>query len=145
MVPIVVPKYIKSKSMMFWLSKTVFELILLCFIDFLHPFQLWDFLELKKLNFHHSSPKFENKLIFWVPSNIFSESIIINLFEKKMYAITHLPRFCTLDFVFFRKFANIDILHILVCRFVSEYSTTLKFFHWKVLILGFQTHVRTHS
>ena len=45
-----------------------------------------------------------------------------------MSQITHLPRFCTLDFVFFLKFAKIDTYHILVFRSVAENSTTLKIF-----------------
>ena len=48
-----------------------------------------------------------------------------------MLTITHLPRFCTLDFVFFLKFANVDTYHILVCRSVAEYSTALKIFRMK--------------
>ena len=48
-----------------------------------------------------------------------------------MSQITHLPRFCTLDFVFFLKFTNIDTCNILDCRSVAEYSTILKIFWLK--------------
>ena len=45
-----------------------------------------------------------------------------------MSAITHLPRWSALHFVFSPKFANIAIPHILICGSSIEYSTTSKIF-----------------
>ena len=128
MVPKVVPKHIKSKSMMFGDSKTVLKLFLGCFIDFLHIFQIWSFLDRKSHFFGSWISNFRIGYHFGYHRVSFPKVSSSNSFSKKMSAITHLPRWSALHFVFSPKFANIAIPHILICGSSIEYSTTSKIF-----------------
>ena len=87
MVPKVVPKIIKSKTMIFELSKTVSTDIMSNFNQILRTFEISSFSIFEKSDFMTSDPKFELWVPFWVPSKFFSESIIINLFQKKNGAV----------------------------------------------------------
>ena len=107
-VPRVVPKSIKSKSVMFGDSKNVLKMFLGRVIHFPSPFQIWKYIKWKKSNFRILSPKFQNWVPLWVPSNKFLESITKNLFQNKNVTNNSPSSLLYFRFCIFLKFSNID-------------------------------------
>ncbi len=89
----------------------------------------WNFVifDIWKIRFYDFRPKIWVVGTFLGTIEIFSESIIINLFQKKKMAqLTRHIRLSSRDFVFFPNFSYIDIWPIFICGSIAEYSRVSK-------------------
>ena len=105
------------------------------------PTELWILVifEISKLNIVPFSLKFGLWVFFWVPSRIFSKSIIIQLFQKqnRKLKLMSIILFLTAILVFSPIFHISTCELISICGYIIEYSTVPKYLIEKYGISAF--------
>ena len=130
-VPRVVPNVLKSKSMMFELSKTVSTVLRWYFDKILQTLEFCWFSIFENAILWLYSQNMSSGYHFGYHRHLFSKISSKICFRKKTLTLSRNIYFYALDFVFFTNFTNIDVCHIFICRSIREYSMTMKIFSSK--------------